>query len=99
MPTTLLSPTPIEPIHPGVVLREDFLVPLGLSANALAGKIGVPVNGISMIVAGKRGIGGDTALRLAAAFGTPPEFRMNLQKNWELDVAREEFVGEVERVA
>jgi addiction module HigA family antidote len=70
----------LAPVHPGEVLAEDFLEPLGLSANALARRIGVPGNRVSMIVAGKRGVTGDTALRLAAAFGTTPEFWMNLQK-------------------
>jgi len=63
-------------------------VPLDLSANALAARVGVPGNRISMIVAGKRGVTGDTALRLAAAFGTTPEFWMNLQQAWELAEAR-----------
>lgn len=79
----------LAPVHPGEVLSHDFLTPMGLSANALARQIGVPGNRISMIIAGKRGISGDTALRLAEAFGTTPEFWMNLQKGWELDVARE----------
>lgn len=78
----------LPPVHPGEVLAEDFMAPLGLSSNALAARIGVPGNRVSMIVAGKRGVTGDTALRLAAAFGTTPEFWMNLQKAWELEVAR-----------
>ena len=89
----------LAPVHPGEVLSEEFLKPLELSANALAARIGVPGNRVSMIVAGRRGITGDTALRLAAAFGTTPEFWMNLQKNWELAVARDGFSAEIERVA
>ena len=81
----------LPPVHPGEVLAEDFMAPLGLSSNALAARIGVPGNRVSMIVAGKRGVTGDTALRLAAAFGTTPEFWMNLQKAWELEVARAEL--------
>ncbi len=81
--------TDLAPVHPGEVLREEFLRPMGLSANALAGQIGVPANRVSMIAAEKRGITGDTALRFAAAFGTSAEFWMNLQKTWELEVARE----------
>jgi addiction module HigA family antidote len=77
----------LAPVHPGEVLSQEFLEPLGLSANALARRIGVPGNRVSMIVAGKRGVTGDTALRLAAAFGTTPEFWMNLQKGYELAVA------------
>ena len=83
----------IEPVHPGEVLRHDFMEPLGLSANALARRIEVPGNRISAIVAGKRGISGDTALRLAAAFGTTPEFWMNLQKSYELEVAKDAARG------
>ncbi len=79
----------LAPIHPGEVLSEDFLKPMGLSANALAKQLGVPGNRISMIVAGKRAITGDTALRLAEAFGTTPEFWMNLQMAWELETARQ----------
>lgn len=79
----------LPPVHPGEVLAEEFLTPLGLSANALARRIGVPGNRVSMIAAGKRGISGDTALRLAAAFGTTPDFWMNLQKAWDLAEARE----------
>lgn len=78
----------LAPIHPGEVLAEEFMTPLGLSSNALAARIGVPGNRVSMIVAGKRGVTGDTALRLAAAFGTTPEFWMNLQQGYELAVAR-----------
>ena len=89
----------LAPVHPGEVLAEEFLKPLGLSANALATKIGVPGNRVSLIVAGKRSVTGDTALRLAAAFGTTPEFWMNLQGQYDLDVAREAFEGGVERVA
>ncbi len=88
----------LSPVHPGEILSEEFLKPMGLSANALAKRIGVPGNRISMIVAGKRGVSGDTALRLAAAFGTTPEFWMNLQKAWELDVARRETRPEIGRV-
>ena len=80
----------LPPVHPGEVLSEEFLIPLGLSARALAERIGVPPNRVSTIAAGKRGITGDTALRLADAFGTTPEFWMNLQKNWELAMARGE---------
>ena len=79
----------LAPVHPGEVLAEEFLIPLGLSSNALAKRIGVPANRVSMIAARKRGITGDTALRLAEAFGTTPEFWMNLQKSWELALARD----------
>jgi len=90
----------IAPIHPGEVLREDFMAPMGLSANALARHIGVPPNRVSAIVAGRRGVTGDTALRLGAAFGTTPEFWLTLQARWELETARDTAgVLEIGRVA
>lgn len=78
------------PIHPGEFLREDFMVPLGLSANALALALRVPVTRISEIVRERRGITADTALRLSQYFGTTPDFWMNMQKQWELAVAEKE---------
>lgn len=65
--------------HPGVVLREEFMLPLELSANALSRALDVPPNRITTIVNGDRSVTGDTALRLARYFGTTPEFWMNLQ--------------------
>ena len=90
MPKPATDVDHLPPVHPGEVLSEEFLIPLGLSARALAERINVPPNRVSTIAAGKRGITGDTALRLASALGTTPEFWMNLQKNWELAVARDE---------
>lgn len=89
---------PIDPVHPGEVLGEEFLPPLGLSAAALARRIDVPANRVSEIVAGRRAVTGDMALRLAAALGTTPEFWMNLHMGWELAVARRDWKGGVERV-
>ncbi|WP_241741106.1 HigA family addiction module antitoxin [Paragemmobacter straminiformis] len=86
MPTTTDR---LAPVHPGEVLAEEFLAPKRLSAAALARHIGVPANRISEIVAGRRAITGDTALRLATAFGTTAEFWMGLQMRWELEVARD----------
>ena len=77
------------PIHPGEFLREDFLVPLGLSANALALALRVPVTRISEIVHERRGITADTALRLARYFGTTPDFWMNMQARYDLAIAKE----------
>jgi addiction module HigA family antidote len=77
----------MRPIHPGEILREEYLVPLDMSANALAQAIGVPANRISAIVAGERGVTADTALRLARAFGTTPTFWLNLQQAYELRLA------------
>jgi antitoxin HigA-1 len=76
--------------HPGEMLREEFMTPLGLSANALALKLRIPVTRVNDIVRGKRGITADTALRLAQCFGNSAEFWMNLQTAYELSRAREE---------
>ena len=78
----------LPPVHPGEVLRDALLRPLGLYDRALAERIGAPPNRVSAIAADKRGITGDTVLRFGAAFGTTPEFWMNLEKNWELTVTR-----------
>lgn len=77
----------MRPIHPGEILREEYLVPLGLSANALAGALHVPANRISGIVAGKRSVTADTALRLARAFNSTPDFWLNLQQHYDLRIA------------
>jgi addiction module HigA family antidote len=90
-------------IHPGEFLREDYLHPLGMSANALALALRVPVTRISEIVNERRGISADTALRLAQYFGTTAEYWMNMQKAYELaQVVRdagEEIQKQVERRA
>lgn len=75
------------PIHPGEVLSEEFLVPLGLSQTRLAIELGVPAPRINGIVRGKRAITADTALRLGRFFGTSPELWMNLQGRYELETA------------
>jgi len=69
------------------MLKEGFLDELGLSATSLARHIGVPANRLTSIIAGKRGITGETAILLGKALGTTPEFWLNLQKTYELDVA------------
>jgi addiction module HigA family antidote len=74
-------------IHPGEILKEEFVIPHGLSANRLAKALGVPTNRITEIMNGTRGITGETAVLLAHAFGTTPEFWINLQSRYELDVA------------
>ena len=73
----------MRPVHPGEILRQE-LDELALSANALSRALGVPVNRVTMILNGQRGVSADTALRLARYFGTTPEFWLNLQKTWEL---------------
>jgi antitoxin HigA-1 len=75
------------PVHPGEFLREDFLLPLGLSANALSLALRVPVTRISEILRERRGITADTALRLARYFGTTPDFWMKMQVAYDLAVA------------
>jgi addiction module HigA family antidote len=80
----------MRPVHPGEILREEFLRPLDMSANALAQAIGVPANRISAILSGERGVTADTALRLARAFGTSPEFWLNLQQAYELRLAEQD---------
>jgi addiction module HigA family antidote len=83
------------PLHPGEVLREEFLRPLGMSAYALAKALRVPLNRITAILAGERGVSADTALRLARFFGTTPEFWINLQGGYDLEVARIEHGSEI----
>ena len=83
----------MPPVHPGEMLREEFLVPLGLSANALALAVGVPATRIGEIVNERRGISGDTAIRLGAYFRVSPEFWMNLQTRYELELARDAWVA------
>ena len=85
----------MRPVHPGEILREE-LDTIGLSANALAKALGVPVNRITMIVNGQRGVSADTALRLARYFGTTPQLWMNLQKTWELRRAEIETGHEID---
>lgn len=78
----------LDPIHPGEVLKHDFMDPLGLSSNALADALGVTPARINEIVRGRRGITADTALRLAHYFDTDAQSWMNLQDQYELEVAQ-----------
>src|SRR5437899_748233 len=78
------------PIHPGEILADE-LKEIGLSAAELARTLGVPANRISQIIAGKRAISADTALRLGRYFGTSPDLWVNLQKTYELDLARRQL--------
>ena len=84
----------MRPVHPGETLRDE-LDELGLSANALSKALGVPVNRVTMILNGQRGVSADTALRLARYFGTTPQLWLNLQKTWELRQAEIESGGEI----
>jgi addiction module HigA family antidote len=85
------------PIHPGEILREEFLSPLGMSANELALALRVPATRINDIVNEKRGITADTALRLSRYFGTTPKFWTNMQASWELEVAEDQRGNAVRR--
>ena len=78
----------LEPIRPGEILLEEFLVPLGISQNKLARDIAVPVGRVNDIVHARRGITPDTALRLSAYFKTSPEFWMNIQTRYDLKRAK-----------
>ncbi len=78
----------LKPIHPGEILLEEFLQPMGISINRLARDIHVPPGRISTIVNGKRAISADTALRLSAYFDTSPELWLNLQTDYDLRIAR-----------
>jgi antitoxin HigA-1 len=80
----------LPPIHPGEILREEFLAPLGMSSNELALALRVPATRINDIVNEKRGITADTALRLSRYFGTTPRFWMNMQASYELEVAEDQ---------
>jgi len=87
----------LPPIHPGEILREEFLSPLGMSANELALALRVPATRINDIVNERRGITADTALRLSRYFGTTPKFWMNMQASWELEVAEDQLGYSVRR--
>lgn len=87
----------LAPLHPGEVLLEEFLTPLGLSQNALARELKIPPRRVNEIVLGKRGVSADTALRLARYLGTSAEFWLGLQADYELDVARDRAEDEIMR--
>ena len=87
----------LHPVHPGEVLLEEFLKPMGLSQNKLALNIGVPPRRINEIVLEKRKITADTALRLARFFGTSSEFWLGLQAQYDLDVAADELGDRLEK--
>jgi antitoxin HigA-1 len=87
----------MRPVHPGEVLREEFLGPLGMSANHLARELGVPANRISSILNGSRSVTADTALRLGRYFAMSPDFWLNLQKTFDLRTAEIVHGKEIER--
>lgn len=79
-----MSKNGMRPVHPGEILREDYLAELGMSANALAKALRVPAPRVNEIVRERRGVTADTALRLARYFGTTPQFWLNLQSAYDL---------------
>jgi addiction module HigA family antidote len=86
-----------EPVHPGEILLEEFLKPMGLSQYALAKDISVPARRINEIVHGDRSISADTALRLSRFFGMSENFWMNLQARYDLEIQKDQLDGRLER--
>jgi len=92
----------LKNIHPGEILLEEFLIPMGISQNALARAISVPPRRVNEIVLGKRGITADTALRLSRSFGTSEGFWMGLQADYDLEETRkliDDVLRHVEKLA
>lgn len=87
----------LPPVHPGEQLREEFMRPFGLTAYRLAKDLAVPVTRIQAIVAERRGISGETALRLARYFRTTPEFWLNMQRDFDLETAAAALGDRLER--
>lgn len=86
----------LPPVHPGEILKEEFLEPLGLSQTRLAAATGISGRRVGEIVQGKRAVTADAALRLGRYFGTTPEFWLNMQTHYELEVARDRVGAEIE---
>jgi addiction module HigA family antidote len=87
----------IKPPHPGETIKEDYLVPLGMSVNQLAKALGVGAARLNEIVRGRRGVTADTALRLARYFGTSAEFWLNLQTLYDLRIAESKTRARIRR--
>ena len=87
----------IKPPHPGETIKEDYLVPLGMSVNQLAKALGIGAGRLNEIVRGERGITADTALRLARYFGTSAEFWLNLQTLYDLRTAEAKVRRRIDR--
>lgn len=87
----------IAPIHPGEILKEEFMAPLGLSVNALSRALGVPRTRLNDVVLRRRGITADTAMRLARYFRVGPEFWMNLQSHYEIECAETAYGRRLDR--
>ena len=92
-------PKPVKyrpPVHPGRILKLDLLDPLGISINQLAQALRVPANRLSQIVNGKRAITPDTSLRLARYFGFSPEYWLNLQSHYDMELVRRRKMRKIE---
>jgi addiction module HigA family antidote len=87
----------IKPLHPGETIKEDYLVPLGMSVNRLAEALGIGASRLNEIVRGRRGVTADTALRLARYFGTSAEFWLNLQSLYDLRMTEHKARARIER--
>lgn len=87
----------MAPVHPGEILKEDFMVPMGISQYLLAKSIGVDPRRINALIHGKRAVTADTALRLGRYFGIEPEFWMNLQTHYDLEVQSDRLAGKLEQ--
>lgn len=87
----------MRPIHPGEILREEFLVPLNMSASALAMDLHVPASRVNDVVLERRAVSPDTALRLARYFGTTAQYWLNLQSSFDLKHAASELSEKIER--
>ncbi len=87
----------LDPLHPGEILQEEFLKPMGLSQNRLALALRVPARRINEIVLGRRRVTADTALRLARYFGMSPQFWLGLQMDYELDMAEDKVESQIEK--
>jgi antitoxin HigA-1 len=85
------------PVHPGHVLKEDLLEPLGISVNKLATELGVPANRLSQIVNARRAITPDTSLRLGRFFGFTPEYWHNMQRRYDFELVRRSSEAEIAR--
>jgi addiction module HigA family antidote len=90
--------TQLAPLHPGEVLREEFLIPLDMSAGALAKVCGVPRTRIERLANEETAVTADTALRLSKAFGTTPALWLNLQNNYDVQVAEQQIKAELENI-
>lgn len=92
-----VPPRVFGPIHPGTMLREEFIGPMGISAYRLAKDIGVPLSRVTAILDGRRAVSADTALRLGHYFDMTADFWLNLQNKYDLEVAREAIGDRLER--